>query len=124
DLGVLRVQVCLGGADIRPLAHKVCRQAERQPRRESKGSQLERRRQLFARKAPRQRRQQITLLRELPFERRQQQPRLGGGSLLRDDVGERDLPAVILTPQDVEQLGLNVDESARCGDLAAQRGFL
>ena len=118
------MQIGLGGADVRPLTDEVCRQAQRQPSRETEGSQLKSRRQTLAREAPSERRKQIALLREQFFQRRQQQTRLRHRRFLRHHVGQRDLPAFVLPPQDVEQLGLDIDQPPRRGDLAAQRSFL
>ena len=125
DLRVRRMQVGFGHAHIGALAHEVGRQAERQLSREAERSAA---RNAAGRpslgKAPGQRREQIALLGELFLQRRQQQPRLRHRRLLRHHVGQRDLAAVVLPPQDVEQLRLDIDQPPRRRDLAAQRRLL
>ncbi len=124
DLRIRGVQIGLGHAHIRALTYKVRRQAERQSRSKPERPQLERRRQTLSREPPGERREKVSLLSELLLKRGQQQARLCDSGLLRHHIRKRDLATVVLPPQNIEQLSLDIDQTPRNRDLAAQRGFL
>ena len=67
---------------------------------------------------------QVALLRELALERRQQQLGLRHRRLLRHHVRLRDLPALVLLVEDVQQPRLQIHDATRRGNLRPQRSLL
>src|SRR6202008_728496 len=78
----------------------------------------------FARIPPRERGNEIALLRERLAQRGQRRRELGQRRLLRGDVDMRNQAFVLAVAYFVERCRVDVDQIERDADLLAQRGFL
>src|SRR5262249_52030908 len=88
------------------------------------GAQFECRGDVLAWKAPGEEGEQIALLAERAFERRQQKLRLSERGLLQDHVRKCDLPGFVLPAQDSKEPHLQIDEPPDRRALPAQRSLL
>jgi hypothetical protein len=112
------------GTNVRPLRDQLRRQADRQIARQPERCEFEPLRQPIAGEAAAQRRQQVALLRQLFLQQGQGLLNLRQRGFLGGDVGLGHLAKRALAPQQVEHVGLNLDDPLRRCDLAAQRGLL
>src|SRR5262249_13548782 len=119
DQGTRRVQVGLGGANIRALLHDLRGEADGQFLRQVQRVEVEALGNPLAREMTRQRRQQITLHGELLLQRRQRLLGRRERGLLRRDVDLRHLPSFKLLLEEGQKLFYDFDDLFRRIDLAA-----
>src|SRR5580698_5871676 len=102
----------------------MCRQADRQVVRQSQSAEFESLPQPFARQAAAQRDEEIALLRKLLLQWRQGLFDLRQRGLLSDNIGLGDVAQLVLLLQQRKNVGLDLDDAVRGGNLAAQRSLL
>ena len=120
DLGAGGVHVGLGLEYIRTLRHQFRRQAHRQFLRQSQTRQIEWIRRRLVRKPSGQDGQKVALLGELLAQRRQRGGDLRELRFLRGDIQPAGIAFGILVAQDLQHVGVDVDELAGRVDLRLQ----
>src|SRR5712692_7095220 len=123
DSGVRLVEYGFGGADVRPLAHEVCGQADGKRLRQLERGKIELGQARFSRKLADEDRKLIAGLRERFFERRKVRARLRKLRALREHVRARNGAEGELLLDQLELALLRIGDLARRPDLLAKRGL-